>query len=147
MQAVFNSIRGFVYDISQLRPPKFDSTSVSPFLMSVQAKLARFARHCVLDSKAKPQTLYGLIAVEHILASVKADNDTDTAVTYQRLQPLHVFGWLLKEPDRKMVLGWTNAIIASQAIVAPTAASSSSKKGGSKPKGGETKAMVSALFV
>lgn len=149
MQAVFNSVRAFVYDISQCRPPKFDSTSVSPFLKQVQSRLARFLAQSVSDSKSKATaTLYGVEAVVHLFATVKANHGTDTQVTYLQLQPLHVFGWLLEEPDRQTVLAWTNAAVASCALVAPSSASSSSsKKSGSKAKGTETKAMVSALFV
>ena len=74
-------------------------------------------------------------------------NKEDDAIrTFQQLQPLHVFGWLLKEPGRKLASTWTNESIAPKAIMAVHAISKATRKSGGTRTGTIDKSMVSALF-
>ena len=100
MEAVYNGVRSLVCWISHKRAPALDLSSPSPFLLSVQARLARFLS--VMSeggaASAGATKLYGADAADKLYNEFSADMSIDpTKVTFARLQPLHIFSWLLTE--------------------------------------------------
>lgn len=147
MQASFNIIRGFVVDLSSGRPPKIDAGTNSEFLRMVQRRFERFVHVQQSKEDGEAVMLYGAAALKIKFAECKADRETAAGkLNYGRLEPFHVFSWLMSAEDMTTVRAWTNELLANKSVMSAAlpgaSAGSVNKKSAPKKKNNDCKAVV-----
>jgi hypothetical protein len=141
---IFTAVLKHIKAIQDKRVPMWQTGS--GFMAKVKAQSSLFVKfEAATSAGATPETFYGVKAVAAIYAKVTATKLT-TAIGYDALTPLVVFGWLLKPCEQLIVKGWTNEILGAlggKSNEKPDAKEPSSKKMKGKA---DAKALVAALY-
>ena len=102
IKMIVSTVRGYIVAFMEGRSPTLDRmVSCSDFTIAVKARLACFCRCVVTHDEADDENLVGARAVLAMLATAQEKHGSGKDLSYNDINEVLMFGWLLSADERK----------------------------------------------